>query len=81
MIELFHIGTKIPKSRCNAFDIPPKRQLKEPVPKVVKKRISKLEQSARAMETPEEKAARITAFQKTYPNTGTFADVMAGVKQ
>lgn len=80
MIELFHPGTKITKSRCNAFDIPPKRQAKEAKPKVVKKRPSKVEQAARALETPEERAARITAFQKTYPNTGTFADVMAGVK-
>lgn len=77
----YHRGTLTPKSRGNAFDIPPKREAKEAVPKVVKKRISKVEQSARAMETPEERAARITAFQKTYPNTGTFADVMAGVKQ
>ena len=81
MIELFHPGTKIPKSRCNAFDIPPKRAAKETKPKVYKKRPSKVEQAARALETPEEKAARITAFQKTYPNTGTFAAVMAGAKQ
>jgi hypothetical protein len=80
MIE-FHPGTKIPKSRCNAFDIPPKRQLKEPKPKVYKKRPSKVEQAARALETAEERAARITAFQKTYPNTGTFADVMAGAQK
>lgn len=80
MIE-FHPGTKIVKSRCNAFDIPPKRQLKEPKQKVYKKRPSKVEQAARALETPEERATRITAFQKTYTNTGTFADVMAGAQK
>lgn len=80
MIE-FHTGTQIPKSTHTVFSIPPKRQLKDAKPKVYKKRPSKVEQAARALETPEEKAARITAFQKAYPNTGTFADVMAGAKQ
>jgi len=79
MIE-FHPNTTIPKSRFNAFDIPPKRAAKEPKPKVVVKRPSKVEQAARALETADERAARITAFQKTYPNTGTFADVKAGVR-
>lgn len=59
MIELFHPGTKIPKSRCNAFDIPPKRAAKEPKPKVYKQRPSKVVQAARALETAEERAQRL----------------------
>ena len=54
----FHPGTQIAKSRFNAFDIPPKRQLKEAIPKVVPKRLSKLQQAVRAMETPAERAVR-----------------------
>lgn len=58
----FHPGTQIVKSRFNAFDIPPKREAKEPKVHTRKNpRLSKVQQAARAMETPQERAERLTA--------------------
>lgn len=85
----FHPGTKITKSRNNAFDIPPKR--KANVCKPPGKRgpkMSKVQQSAQALETPAERAARlaakVTAFQPnsvaTFPSATPAAKAQAAAK-
>ena len=88
MIE-FHAGPgNVVKSTHTVFSIPPKRQLKEAIPKVVPKRLSKLQQAVRAMETPAERAARresmVIAFKPqstaTYPSSTPEARALDAAK-
>ena len=62
MIE-FHPGPdKVVKSTNTVFNIPPKREAKEPKVYTRKNpRLSKVQQAARAMETPQERAERLAA--------------------
>jgi len=63
----FHPGTTIVKSRHNAFDIPPKSkagEFKKPAKKPPNP--SKVQQAARSLETPQERAARLAAKVTAY---------------
>lgn len=55
----FHAGTRVIKSRSNAFDIPPKsKAAPNTLRKICGPKPSKTEQSCIALDTPEERAAR-----------------------
>lgn len=82
MIE-FHHGTKIVKSTHTVFSIPPKRKANTcKPPGKTGPRPSKVQQAANALETPQERAARmaakVTAFQPG--SVATFPSSTAAVK-
>lgn len=60
-MNAFHPGTQIVKSRCNAFDIPPREKPDTHIsPKKSGPKPSKTQQACSALDTPEERAARLT---------------------